>query len=92
MELDKGRKAEVKQKLVVLWEIWLDKVSKFVDELRFLRLEMMKPSRLYKVLISRECYTISLSEQIEWADFYDATITSSWNVRYLVNLLPDVPT
>lgn len=85
MELDKGRKAEVKQKLVVLWKAWLDKVSKFVGEIRFLRLKMMNPGRLYKELINRDCHTISLSEQMEWVDFYDESIASSWNVRYLIN-------
>ena len=33
IELDKGRLAEVKQKLVVLREAWLDVVSKFFGEL-----------------------------------------------------------
>lgn len=85
IELDKGRKAEVRQKLVVLWNAWLDIVSKFVGELRFLRIKIMKPGRLYKELTNRKCHIISLSENIEWADFHDADITGSWNARFLIN-------
>lgn len=61
MELEKGRIAEVKQKLVVMGDTQLDKVFKFLGELRFIRLRMMSPSQLYKELISRDCHTISLS-------------------------------
>lgn len=85
IELDKGRLAEVKQKLVVLWEAWLDVVSKFIGELRFMRLKMMSPDRLYQELRGIDCHAISLSEQMEWVDFYDAAITGSWNARYLIN-------
>ena len=85
IELDKGRLAEVMQKLAVMFDALLDVVSKFFGELRFMRLKMMNPSRLYRELIRRDCHTISLSEQMEWGDFYDAAITGSWNVRYLIN-------
>jgi len=85
IELDKGRLAEVKQKLVVLWEAWLDVVSKFIGELRFMRLKMMSPDRLYQELRGIDCHAISLSEQMEWVDFYDAAITGSWSARYLIN-------
>ena len=84
-ELDKGRIAEVKQKMAVAADAQFDKVSRFFGELRFIRLKMMSPIRLYRELISRDCHTISLSKQIEWADFYDAAITGSWNARYLIN-------
>lgn len=66
IELDKGRIAEVKQKLAVMFDALLDVVSEFFGELRFMRLRMMNPSQLYKKLISRDCHTISLSEQMEW--------------------------
>ena len=85
IELDKGRIAEIKQKLAVKCDALLDMVSEFFGELRFMRLKMMPPSRLYRELISRDCHTISLSEQMEWAEFYDAAITGSWNARYLIN-------
>ena len=85
IELDKGRIAEVKQKLVVKCDAWLDVVSKILGELRFMWLKMRFPNRLYMELIRRDCHTISLSEQMEWADFYDAAITGSWNARYLIN-------
>lgn len=84
-ELDKGRIAERKQKMAVTADAQFDKVLRFFGELRFIRLKMMSPIRLYRELISRDCHTISLSEQIEWADFYDAAITGSWNARYLIN-------
>ena len=85
IELDKGRTAEVRQKLAVAVDAQFDKVSKSIGELRFIRLKMMSPNQLYRELISRDCHTISLSEQMEWADFYDAAITGSWNARYLIN-------
>ena len=85
IELDKGRIAEIKQKLAVKCDALLDMVSEFFGELRFMRLKMMSPSQLYRELISRDCHTISLSEQMEWAEFYDATITGSWNAEYLIN-------
>ena len=85
IELDKGRIAEIKQKLAVKCDALLDMVSEFFGELRFMRLKMMSPSQLYRELISRDCHTISLSEQMEWAEFYDAAITGSWNARYLIN-------
>ena len=85
IELYKGRIAEVKQKLAVMFDALLDVVSKFFGELRFMRLKTMPPNRLYRELISRDCHTISLSEQMEWVDFYDAAITGSWNARYLIN-------
>ena len=46
---------------------------------------MMSPNQLYKELMSIDCHTISLSEQMAWAEFYDAAITSSWNAQYLIN-------
>jgi hypothetical protein len=64
-ELDKGRIAELKQKMVVTADAQFDKVSRVFGELRFMRLKMMSPIRLYRELISRDCYTISLSEQME---------------------------
>ena len=85
IELDKGRIAEIKQKLAVKCDALLDMVSEFFGELRFMRLKMMSPSQLYRELISRDCHTISLSEQMEWAEFYYAAITGSWNARYLIN-------
>jgi len=85
IEIDKGRIAEVKQKLAVMFDALLDVVSKFFGELRFMRLRTMSPTRLYRELVSRDCHTISLSEQMEWVDFYDAAITGSWNARYLIN-------
>ena len=85
IELDKGRIAEVKQKLAVKCDAFLDVMSKFFGELRFMRLRTMSPNRLYRELIGRDCHTIPLSEQMEWADFYDAAITGSWNARYLIN-------
>ncbi|MBP3566429.1 MAG: hypothetical protein J6J76_02615 [Paraprevotella sp.] len=85
IELDKGYIAEVKQKLAVVCDALLDVVSEFFGELRFMRLKMMSPNRLYRELISRDCNTISLSEQMEWADFYDAAITGSWRAEYLIN-------
>ncbi len=85
IELDKGRIAEVKQKLAVKCDALLDVVSKFFGELRFIRLKTMSPTWLYRELVSRDCHTISLSEQMEWVDFYDAAITGSWNARYLIN-------
>lgn len=83
IELDKGRIAEVKRMLVVKCDACLDVVSKFFGELKFMRLNMMSPNRLYRELISRDCHTVSLSEQMEWA--YDAAITGSWNAKYLIN-------
>ena len=85
IELDKGRIAEIKQKLAVKCDALLDMVSEFFGELRFMRLKMMSPSQLYRELISRDCHTISLSEQMKWAEFYDAAITGSWNAEYLIN-------
>ena len=85
IELDKGRIAEIKQKLAVKCDACLDVVSKFFGELRFMRLRMMSPNQLYKKLMGIDCHTISLSEQMEWANFYDAAITGSWNARYLIN-------
>ena len=85
-ELDKGRIAELKQKLAVKCDACLDVVSNFFGELRFMRLRMMTPNRLYKELRSIDCHTtISLSEQMEWAEFHDAAITGSWNAQYLIN-------
>ena len=85
IELDKGRIAAIKQKLAVKCDACLDVVSKFFGELRFMRLRMMSPNQLYKELRSIDCHIISLSEQMEWANFYDAAITGSWNARYLIN-------
>lgn len=85
IELDKGRKAEFKLKLVALWETWLDKVSKVAEELRFMRLKMMSPHQLYKELMSRDCHTISLLEQMEWTRFFDEDILDSNNTRFLIN-------
>lgn len=85
IELDKGRIAEIKQKLAVKCDAFLDVVSKFFGELRFMKLKVMSPSQLYRELINRDCHTISLSEQMEWAEFYDADLTASWNARYLIN-------
>lgn len=85
IELDKGRIAEVRQKLAVAVNAQFDKVSKSIGELRFLRLKMMSPNQLYKELMSIDCHTISLSEQMAWAEFYDAAITSPWNAQYLIN-------
>ena len=84
-ELEKGCIAEIKQKLAVKCDACLDVMSEFFGELRFMRLRMMSPSQLYKELRSIDCHTISLSEQMEWADFYNAAITGSWNARYLIN-------
>lgn len=58
---------------------------KVFGELRFMRLRMMSPNQLYKELRGIDCHAISLSEQMEWANFYDAAITGSWNARYLTN-------
>lgn len=85
IELDKGRLAEVKQKLVVLWEAWLDVVSKFIGELIFTRLKMMSPHQLYKELISRGCNTTSLLEKMEWARFSDEDILDSNNANFLID-------
>ena len=85
VELDKGRIAEIKQKLAVKCDACLDVVSNLIGELRFMRLKMMSPNRLYRELFSRDCHTISLSEQMVWANFYDADITGSRNARYLIN-------
>ena len=48
IELDKGRIAEIKQKLAVKCDACLDVVSKFFGELRFMRLRMISPNQLYK--------------------------------------------
>ena len=85
IELDKGRIAEVKQKLAVKYDACLDVMSSFWGELRFIRLKMMSPNQLYKELRGKDCHTIPLSEQMEWAEFYDAAITGSWNAEYLIN-------
>lgn len=85
IELDKGRIAEVKQKLAVKYDACLDVMSSFWGELRFMRLKMMSPNQLYKELRGKDCHTIPLSEQMEWAEFYDAAITGSWNAEYLIN-------
>ena len=85
IELDKGRLAEVKQKLVVIWEAWLDIVSKFIGELRFMKLKMMSPHQLYKELMSRNRHTTSLLEQMEWARFFDEDILDSNNTRFLID-------
>ena len=84
-ELDKGRIAEVKQKMAVKSDACFDVVSRFFGELRFMRLRIMSPNQLYKELMSMDCHTISLSEQMKWAEFYDAAITGSWNAQYLIN-------
>lgn len=44
----------------------------------------MSPEKLYQVLSQKNCDATNLSEQMEWARFFDEDITGSRKSRYVV--------
>lgn len=44
----------------------------------------MPPEKLYQVLSQKNCDATNLSEQMEWARFFDEDITGSWKSLYIV--------
>lgn len=85
-ELDKGIMCEIKNKLSLLLETVIGLLHDLFGKLRFLRLKLLSPHKLYKeLMVYRDSDTTYLNDQMFWVNLFDASLFKSWKSRYIVN-------